>query len=285
MDESSSGTTSDSSYPPLNRTIDAIFDDMAPGYDRLRFIQNAADRLVELADIRPGMTILDTATGTGRAALDEACAVAPDGVVVGIDLSKGMLTRARSNIQAENCTAALSLALVQGDALRLPFPAAAFDRVVCASGLFFMPDMTAALVAWRHALKTGGLVAFCAFARGIRQPMTDLLEKRMAAFGLKPQGHPGLRDLSRLENCLNLLQAAGFERVESRTEQLGYYLPFVEDYWEEELYGLHRTMISQLTPEERETLRQEHLTEVRPLVTGQGLWIDVPVNLVVGRKT
>src|SRR3989441_11071515 len=51
-------------------------------------------RLIELAAIRPGMWVLDVATGPGEPALTIARRVGPRGLVAGVDFSPTMLRRA-----------------------------------------------------------------------------------------------------------------------------------------------------------------------------------------------
>ena len=56
-----------------------------------------ARRLLGYAGLRPGEKVLDVATGTGLVALPAARLVLPSGFVTGIDLSDGMLSKAREN--------------------------------------------------------------------------------------------------------------------------------------------------------------------------------------------
>src|SRR5437867_12877101 len=53
-------------------------------------------RLIELAAIRPGMWVLDVATGPGEPALTIARRVGPRGLVAGVDFSPTMLRGARA---------------------------------------------------------------------------------------------------------------------------------------------------------------------------------------------
>ncbi len=56
-----------------------------------RYHPPLAERLLELAALRPGMAVLDVACGTGLVLLDAAAAVGPSGRVAGVDLSAQML--------------------------------------------------------------------------------------------------------------------------------------------------------------------------------------------------
>lgn len=60
-----------------------------------------ANKLLEFADaIQDGQTILDLATGTGLVAIAAAEQTASTGSVIGVDMSSGMLSQARSKMSA-----------------------------------------------------------------------------------------------------------------------------------------------------------------------------------------
>jgi demethylmenaquinone methyltransferase/2-methoxy-6-polyprenyl-1,4-benzoquinol methylase len=109
------------------RAIEAMFDRVAPDYDRInRVISLGRDRswrakTVDALALVPGARVLDLACGTGDLSRDTAEAgYAP----VGVDISAGMLGAATT-----------SNALVRGDGAALPFATASFDGVVCGFAL------------------------------------------------------------------------------------------------------------------------------------------------------
>jgi ubiquinone/menaquinone biosynthesis C-methylase UbiE len=69
--------------------------------------------------------------------------------VIGVDLSAGMLDRAR---------AAGAWPLLQADATRLPLAGGSVDVVVSRGVLHHLPDVPAALAEWRRVLRPGGAV-------------------------------------------------------------------------------------------------------------------------------
>src|SRR3990167_8660014 len=73
------------------------FDYASLGYDNpaMRFFDNAALHLVETLPLKGHEHILDVATGTGKVALTAAKRL-NNGNVVGVDLSEGMLSCAKS---------------------------------------------------------------------------------------------------------------------------------------------------------------------------------------------
>lgn len=258
--------------------VQETFNRMAAGYDALRFVQVCARRLLELAELREGMKVLDVATGTGLVAGVAAKLVGPSGSVVGMDLSPQMLVQARQKFGGVS-----NLEFRQGDAERLEFPDASFDAVLCASSLFFIPDMLAVVRECKRVLKDGGRMGFSSFGSGFLQPLNDLWAARLERYGVTRGPLPTLR-LTETSSCRDLLSQAGFEAVEVYSEQCGYHLPDVEARWGEMMAGLEGQSLARFTPDEREKLKAEHLEELRPLVTPDGIWVDVSANFAFGRK-
>lgn len=257
------------------------FNALAATYDTLRFVQVCAHRLVERAALAPGARVLDVATGTGWVALAAAHHVGPTGRVLGVDLAPELLERARQKAAATSLT---QVEFRAGDAERLDLADRQFDVVLCASGLFFVPDMLAALREWHRVLTPGGQVAFSGFGLTLRQPLQDLWDARLRQYGVSvPTTTPGQR-LAAPETCRQLLQAAGFAQIEIQSEQLGYYLRTVEEWWAESWAGIYRLPVLQLAPAQQAQFQAEHLAEVQTLATAQGLWVDVPVNFAHGWK-
>jgi ubiquinone/menaquinone biosynthesis C-methylase UbiE len=263
------------------RRVVADFNAMAETYDALRFVQVCAHRLVELAAPPPGAQVLDIATGTGWATIAAAQHVGPTGRVLGVDLAPELLERARQKVAAADLT---HVELREGDAERLDLADQRFDVVLCASALFFVPDMLAALREWYRVLKPGGQVWFSGFGPTNLQPLQDLWEARLRQYGVSRPTASLIQRLAEPETCQRLLHEAGFVQTEVQSEQLGYYFRTVEEYWEERWSSQSRMAVLQLAPAEREQFQAEHLTEVRALATDQGIWRDLPINFARGWK-
>ncbi|MFC3229649.1 class I SAM-dependent methyltransferase [Marinibaculum pumilum] len=117
---------------------------------------NRAAEILAHLDLRPGMSILDVGCGPGRLALPAARAVAPDGIVVALDLQEGMLARAGERAQA---TGVGNIRFVQGDCTQAELDPASFDRALLVTVLGEIPDQGAALRAIHGALKPGGILS------------------------------------------------------------------------------------------------------------------------------
>lgn len=252
------------------------------GYDQpaLRFLPNTAKRLVELANLQPGQRVLDIATGTGTAAIAIAKLVGSTGKVVGIDLAQNMLELASQKIAAAGIT---NIELRQEDAEQLSLGDNSFDAAICASGIFFLPDMLAGLREWRRVTQQGGVVAFSAFTSSAFKPMADKFNAQIEKYGVQTRSAGGR--LETPQNCLNLMQAAGFEQIEIHTEQLGYYLSSVDEWWELVWNAGFRIRLAQIPQEKLLQFKTEHLAEIESLKTDKGIWLDLETIFVRGWKS
>ena len=95
-------------------------------------ITDVGERVVACAKIEPGMRVLDVACGTGNAAFAAARAGAQ---VTGLDLVPNLLNEGSTKARAEG----IAIEWVEGDAERLPFEDAEFDRVLSTFGHMFAP--------------------------------------------------------------------------------------------------------------------------------------------------
>jgi SAM-dependent methyltransferase len=159
----------------------------------------AAD-LVAAAAPRPGERVLDVACGTGIAARLAAARVG-GGRVAGVDPNAGMLAVARSLPAG----AGAPVEWHEASALDLPFPAAAFDLVLCQFGLMFFPDRSAALREMRRVLGPGGRLALNVYG---------------------PLGHnPAAQALADAGELHGLVAGAGFRDATVRTATLRVRFP------------------------------------------------------------
>ncbi len=122
--------------------------------DEQRLSAHVSERMLELADLRPGLRVLDVATGRGEPAIRAALRVAPDGVVVGTDVSRDMLAFAQARADQAG---ARNLTLVATDGEHLAgLPAQSFDAALCRWGFMYFDHPVDALTAARSRLVPGG---------------------------------------------------------------------------------------------------------------------------------
>lgn len=183
------------------------YDRHASGYarDLDPTLIGAAERMVELAQARPGICLLDVATGTGTIA---RAAAARGASVVAIDASAGMLEIARRLSPEVN--------LRLGDVSALPFGAGMFDVVTCGLSISHFANREKALSEVLRVLRpTGNLVA-SAWADGSSIPtrsVAEILDRYAAA-----DDSPDEETWAMARQGAAVLRRAGFTSVYVQTE-------------------------------------------------------------------
>jgi demethylmenaquinone methyltransferase/2-methoxy-6-polyprenyl-1,4-benzoquinol methylase len=115
--------------------------------------------LVDAIDPRPGMRILDVATGTGMVAF----ALAQRGAeVIGLDQSEAMLGAARARL-ARTPGLASQLTFIVGQAESLPFADGEFDALSFTYLLRYVDDRAATMRELARVVKPGGPIGMVEF--------------------------------------------------------------------------------------------------------------------------
>jgi ubiquinone/menaquinone biosynthesis C-methylase UbiE len=255
----------------------------AEGADReaLRFTAFCADRLATQMNPAPGDKVLDVSTGTGALAVAVAQAIGPTGRVTAIDLAEKLLARLAAKISKFGIA---TIDVHAMDAAHLDFRRDYFQHAVCSLGLIWLPDPFAAVREWVRVTRPGGSVSLAVFAPQAFQPLLGLLRERIAQLtGCRDESTPW-EQLSQRESLITLLQNAGLVDITVREQQLGYHLRDPQEWWDVVWYSALRLLVERVPVAQRERLRTEHLAEVAALVTTDGLWLDVMVQVASGRK-
>jgi tRNA A58 N-methylase Trm61 len=136
------------------RAVRDLYDRWARLYDWnpvLDLVRPARRRAVAALGLTPGDTAVDMGTGTGANLPYLRGAVGPDGRVVGIDLSPGMLQRARRRVERHGWD---NVKLLEGD-IRDPPVDGPVDAVLSAFVVVMYPDPGELIDAWAPHLETG----------------------------------------------------------------------------------------------------------------------------------
>ncbi len=122
---------------------------MSQGY------QDDLDCSAQRMQLNGNEKLLDLCCGTGKSTL--ACLkFLPNGTIVGVDNSEGMLEVASEKFAQE--VSQEKIAFVLNDAMSLDFPDNSFDAVFMAYGLRNMPDYQKAIQGIYRILKPGGKI-------------------------------------------------------------------------------------------------------------------------------
>lgn len=173
-----------------------------------------SERMLDLAGLRPGMRVLDLATGRGEPAIRAARRVGPAGRVVGVDLSPEMLQLARTRAEREG-VGNLDLVVVNAETLEGLEPRS-FDVTLTRWGLMYMNSPVAALAAARRAMVPGGAVVAAVWAEPERVPYHSLPRQALGMLRPPPPADAGTQGTFNCADRTRLrmdFAAAGFDVV------------------------------------------------------------------------
>jgi arsenite methyltransferase len=182
---------------------------MVDGLERLYATRDVRRRrgLVQAAlAARPGERVLDVGCGPGFYVAELLETVGRDGSVVGIDLSRDMLTVAAARTEGHE-----NVELLEGSATEVPLADESVDRAVCVQVLEYVPDVPAALREMRRVLSDRGrLVLWDVDWATVSWHAADrdLMRRALEAFD-RHLVHPSLPRVLTAQ-----LRAAGFDDVE-----------------------------------------------------------------------
>lgn len=222
----------------FKRSIRTEWRSAAAGWRRWLHVVEAGEgghrhssKLVELAELQLGASVLDVGGGYGEPSLTAARAVGPQGRVICTDISPEML------VVAEERTADAGLAnieFVARDAEELEFDDETFHAVLSRATLMFLPDVAGTLKCLHGFLKSGGRLAATVWGP---QPVVQF----SAAFPVVVQelalpppspGRPGAFALSDPDRLADLVAQAGFRDVETGTVSVIFATDSPEQYTE-----------------------------------------------------
>jgi ubiquinone/menaquinone biosynthesis C-methylase UbiE len=158
------------------------------------------EKVVRLARLQPGESVLDVGCGTGTLVIAAKRCVGPTGTVYGIDASPEMLARAGKKARKAGVEVVFKHAVAEA----LPFPDAHVDAVLSTVMLHHLPRKARQQCACeiRRVLKPGGRVLAVDFGGPAR-------ERRGLFAHVHRHGHVNLPDI------IALLSEAGLNMVES----------------------------------------------------------------------
>ena len=158
-----------------------------------------------LGELRPGEHVVDCGSGAGADSLIAARLVAPNGRVIGVDMTPEMLAKARANAELVDLR---NVEFREGIIEALPVPDGWADVVISNGVLNLVPDKTMALAEIFRVLRPGG-----------RIQLADIVLDRPVPGGSKS-------DVSLWTGCIagglledelvTLVEGAGFRDVEVR---------------------------------------------------------------------
>jgi len=221
-----------------------------------------APRVAELANLKPGMRVLDVACGTGVLANAAANLVKPSGSVVGLDLNAGMLSVARRK--------APHIEWREGPAEKIPFEGATFDAVVSQFGLMFFQDKELAIREILRVLKPAGHYSIAVWDSLDKTPgyaaITKLLNRLFGESAAESLRAP--YSLGNTDVLASLFSRAGAPDVRIVTLEGKARYPSIRYWMQADIKGW--TLADKLDDAQYELLVSEAETELAHLVAEDG---------------
>jgi ubiquinone/menaquinone biosynthesis C-methylase UbiE len=206
---------------------------------------------VERLDLQPGESVLDVCSGSGGSALPAAERVEPGGKVIAVDLADRLLALASAKAEAKSLD---NIEFRVADMLDLGYPDASFDAVICVFGIFFVPDMTAAVRELWRMVRPGGRLAITTWGPGLFEPANGMFWEAIGNVrpDLQRSFNPWER-ISEPSGLSEMLAAAGVQTDTIVPEAGTHPLQSPDDWWAIAMGSGYRGTIAQL---DAETLRQ-----------------------------
>ena len=240
--------------------------------------------LVDQAELRPGESVLDVATGPGTVARLAAERVGRKGQVVALDISAAMLDIAR---QKPRVPEAAEIHYLVSPAAPLLAPGAAFDVVTCQQGLQFFPDRGAAIREMYRALRPGGRVVVAVWREIALQPSFAAVDAALRECLTPDQAEPFGAPFKwpRADDLAAALRGQGFKEV-SLSE---HRLPLVYEGGASQVIGTLAASpvaaaVAALPEAERASLRSAVERHLQPLLRAGEVRTQMVSNIAVARK-
>lgn len=165
--------------------------------------RKAKDTALSLLGLQPGQRVLNVAVGTGKEQMVLADGVGEDGLAVGVDISREMLTITQERVPRSG--------LAEANGRFLPFATNTFDRVLC-TYLLDLIDLDAIpdfLANFYRVLAPGGQLVAVSLTPGVGPASKAVIGLWTAVYLRNPLTLGGCRPLE----LYPLVQQAGFVQV------------------------------------------------------------------------
>lgn len=147
--------------PSRVAAVRRVYDARSEEYDTSQVHLAQSRDYIQWAGLAPGQNVLDLATGTGLVAIEAKKIVGSSGLVLGVDVSQGMLDVAKRKAEKQGVDVKWinsDIANLRGLEVDEETKDVRFDLITCASALILLSDPLAAVRGWAESLKPRGRI-------------------------------------------------------------------------------------------------------------------------------
>lgn len=251
--------TSISPQVQLEKTYNAAADH----YDHpaVSFWDRFGRRTIERLTITRGMNVLDVCCGMGGSAFPAAERVGSSGHVMGVDLAQNLLNKGIKRAAERGMT---NIEFRRAALEDLPFEDQSFDAVVCVFGIFFVPDLHAAVRALWRLVRPAGFLAITIWGAKMFEPADGTFWE--AVRRADPELLKSIKPWNKIvepEPLRALLIECGVTDPEVVEEPGRHPLKSPEDWWTIVLGSGYRSTVEALAPAARELVKVATIEAVR----------------------
>jgi len=267
-----------------NEYVIGLFNRAASSYDRVgpRFFSYFGNRLVELAEVSNGASVLDVGCGRGEILFPSAEKVGTLGQVVGIDFAEEMVQQTASEVESRQL---LNAQVRIMDAETLTFPDASFDFVFWGFALYEFYDPTQALLESFRVLRPGGVFGVSVWGKKLDARWNCVRSVwRAYRSQRKPEPSGGISGQWDSTGIKAFLSNAGFTRIQIIEEEKEFFFKDEEEWWLTEWSHGNRSLYERLDPSVLEQHKRELLEAVGQLRQDEGIPIIFQMLLIRADK-
>lgn len=236
-----------------------IWNEVAPRYHKRWASTNAGPfqsttKLVKIAGIKNGDTVLDVACGTGTVTRKISSIVGKNGRVIGVDTSINAVKVAKSWIKQNQ-----NIDFVISDAELVHFNKE-FDVITCQYALFFFPNSHKALLNTKKLLRKKGTLAISVHGNNVPffTSILDVAEELIPDY--TPKNTPDLDRFASKEALHREVSNAGFSKIKINEFTFRYSPGTFSDYWNNYLRYVAKPIkekLDKLSTKQRKEMREK----------------------------
>jgi ubiquinone/menaquinone biosynthesis C-methylase UbiE len=264
---------------------------VAAGYrkwdrDESEWGRAARELVIDRANLRPGLRVLDIGSAHGEPGIAIAAAVGPSGRVTLLDLAPQLLEIAAERASQEGLT---NVDTEVADAHALPFGDESFDRVTSRLAAMYFADYPAAFREALRVLRRGGCATYLVWGP-FEQPMFKDIIGVLFNYVAPPEDESGAPSPFRFSEPGTLARAmadAGFENVREESARVPTTFPGDPTRWWEWFVDMAppvQTWLASLDDGQRHAALNEIYAALRPFHDGRFVNLPIDVHVCSGER-